>query len=83
MTSSISRLLLTSPPALTAPESEITAWYSDAGNRTSLTLSLSRAVIAAISFLWFVAVIRRRIGDREDEFLATVFFWEVGFCLPP
>ncbi len=71
--SSISRLLLTSPPDLTAPDSEITAWYSDAGNRTSLTLGLSLSVVAAISFLWFVAVIRRRIGDREDKFVATVF----------
>jgi hypothetical protein len=24
--------------------------------------------------LWFVAVIRRRLGDREDRFFATVFF---------
>jgi hypothetical protein len=71
--SSISRLLLTSPPELTAPDAEITAWYSDAGNRTSQTLGLSLAVFAAISFLWFVAVIRRRIGDREDKFFATVF----------
>jgi hypothetical protein len=71
--SSISRLLLTSPPDLTAPDSEITAWYSDAGNRTSLTLGLSLSVVAAISFLWFIAVIRRRIGDREDRFFATVF----------
>jgi hypothetical protein len=71
--SSISRLLLISPPDLTAPDSEITAWYSDAGNRTSLTLGLSLSVVAAISFLWFIAVIRRRIGDREDRFFATVF----------
>jgi hypothetical protein len=25
-------------------------------------------------FLWFVAVIRRRVGDLEDRFFATVFF---------
>ena len=25
-------------------------------------------------FLWFVAVIRDQIGDREDRFFATVFF---------
>jgi hypothetical protein len=69
----ISRVLLTSPPDVTAPEAEITAWYSDAGNRTSLTLGLSLSIVAAISFLWFMAVIRRRIGDREDKFFATVF----------
>jgi hypothetical protein len=29
--------------------------------------------VSAVSFLWFVAVIRRRVGDREDRFFATVF----------
>ena len=31
------------------------------------------SVVSAVSFLWFVAVIRRRVGDREDRFFATVF----------
>ena len=71
--SSASRILLNSPPAMTAPESEIVAWYSDAGNRASLTLGLSLSVFAVVSFVWFVAVIRRRVGEREDKFFATVF----------
>jgi hypothetical protein len=29
---------------------------------------------AVVAFLWFVAVIRRRLGAREDQFFATVFF---------
>jgi hypothetical protein len=29
---------------------------------------------AGIMFLWFVAVIRDQIGEREDRFFATVFF---------
>ncbi len=28
---------------------------------------------AGIAFLWFIGVIRDRIGDREDRFFATVF----------
>jgi len=32
------------------------------------------APFAGIMFLWFVAVIRDQIGDREDRFFATVFF---------
>ena len=28
---------------------------------------------SVIAFLWFIAVIRRRIGEREDRFFATVF----------
>jgi len=69
----VSLLLLNSPPDPAAPDSEITAWYSDPANRASLTFGLSLAVVSAVSFLWFVAVIRRRVGDREDRFFATVF----------
>jgi hypothetical protein len=69
----ISLLLLNSPPDPAAPDSEIIAWYSDPANRALLTLGLSLSVVSAISFLWFVAVIRRRVGDREDRFFATVF----------
>src|SRR5262245_27357050 len=28
---------------------------------------------AAIAFLWFIAVLRRRIGTGEDQFFSTVF----------
>jgi hypothetical protein len=69
----ISLVLLNSPPDPAAPDSEIIAWYSDPANRAMLTLGLSLSVVSAISFLWFVAVIRRRVGDREDRFFATVF----------
>lgn len=69
----IALLLLNSPPDPSAPDSEITAWYSDPANRSSLIVGLSLAVVSAVSFLWFVAVIRRRVGDREDRFFATVF----------
>jgi hypothetical protein len=69
----ISLLLFSSPPDPAAPDSEIIAWYTDPANRALLTLGLSLSVVSAISFLWFVAVIRRRVGDREDKFFATVF----------
>jgi hypothetical protein len=32
------------------------------------------APFAGIMFLWFVAVIRDQVGEREDRFFATVFF---------
>lgn len=69
----IALLLVNSAPDLSAPDQEISAWYSDEANRTSLTVGLSLSVVSAVSFLWFVAVIRRRVGDREDKFFATVF----------
>ena len=61
------------PPDLSGPDSDVAAGYSDAANRASLTTGLSLSIVSAVSFLWFVAVIRRRVGDREDRFFATVF----------
>jgi len=69
----IALVLLNSAPDPSAPDSEIAAWYSVPSNRMSLTVGLLLSVISAVSFLWFVAVIRRRVGDREDRFFATVF----------
>ena len=73
VTSTTSLILLNMPPDLSGPDSEVAAWYSDAANRASLTIGLSLSIVSAVSFLWFVAVIRRRVGDREDRFFATVF----------
>jgi len=41
--------------------------------RELLLIGLSLIPFAAVAFLWFVGVIRDRIGDREDRFFATVF----------
>ena len=60
-------------PSLDATEAELTTWFEDDTNRLLLTGALSLASVSAIAFLWFVAVIRRRLGDREDRFFATVF----------
>lgn len=49
------------------------AWYVDPGNRFTVFLGLNLAAVGVVAFLWFMAVIRRRLGDREDQFLATVF----------
>jgi len=65
--------LLTRQPALTLTEAELTEWFAQTSNRTPLVLALNLAAISSVAFLWFVAVIRRRIGNREDRFFATVF----------
>jgi hypothetical protein len=36
-------------------------------------LALYIVPFAGIAFLWFLAVLRRRIGRREDQFFSTVF----------
>jgi hypothetical protein len=48
-------------------------WLTDSGKRAAVELALGLIPFAGIAFLWFVGVIRDRIGDREDRFLATVF----------
>ena len=37
------------------------------------TIAIYLIPFAGIAFLWFLAVLRRRIGRREDQFFATVF----------
>jgi hypothetical protein len=69
----VSWLLLGTRPSPSASEQEWSLWIGDAGNRRLLALGLSVGSVASVAFLWFVAVIRRRIGDREDRFFATVF----------
>ena len=49
---------------------EIGAWLeSDKG---TLSLALNLVPYAGIAFLWFIGVIRDRMGELEDRFFATV-----------
>ena len=46
-------------------------WLSGRGNTIALALNL--IPFAGIAFLWFIGVLRDRLGQREDRFFATVF----------
>ena len=48
-------------------------WLSDPAKRTAINVALNLVPFAGIAFLWFVGVLRDRIGGREDRFFATVF----------
>jgi hypothetical protein len=48
------------------------AWLTDSGRRAAVTIGLNLIPFAGIAFLWFVGVVRDRIGDREDRFFSTV-----------
>jgi hypothetical protein len=48
-------------------------WLTDPGNRTAVQVALNLIPFAGIAFLWFIGVLRDRIGQREDRFFATVF----------
>ena len=60
-------------PDLAGSDADLAAWYSAANQRTVSLLGLNLAALSSVAFLWFVAVVRRRIGDREDRFFSTVF----------
>lgn len=48
-------------------------WLSDSAHRTAVAVALNLVPFAGIAFLWFIGVIRDRVGDREDKFFGTVF----------
>jgi hypothetical protein len=54
-------------------EAELVTWYETNGLASITIAALYLAPFAGIAFLWFIGVIRDRIGAREDRFFATVF----------
>jgi len=48
------------------------AWLAERAGTVSLALGL--LPFAGIAFLWFIGVVRDRLGPLEDQFFATVFF---------
>jgi hypothetical protein len=55
------------------PGAHPSGWITDESNRRTLSLALDLMPFAGIAFLWFIGVIRSRLGDREDKLFATVF----------
>ena len=47
------------------------SWLFDGWRRVSLALNM--LPFAGIAFLWFIGVVRDRLGQDEDRFFATVF----------
>ena len=47
------------------------AWLATSSGTIAFALNL--VPYAGIAFLWFIGVIRDRLGDAEDRFIATVF----------
>ena len=47
------------------------AWL--AVDTTAVALALNLVPFAGAAFLWFIAVLRDRLGQQEDRFFATVF----------
>jgi hypothetical protein len=49
------------------------AWLANSRDRAAVAIALNLVPFAGIAFLWFIGVLRDRIGEREDRFFATVF----------
>ena len=49
------------------------AWITDAVRRDRVALAMQLTPYAGIAFLWFIGVIRSRLGHREDKLFATAF----------
>jgi hypothetical protein len=49
------------------------AWLNDSRRRAAVAIALNLIPFAGIAFLWFIGVLRDRIGEREDRLFATVF----------
>ncbi len=48
-------------------------WLTDETRRDAVLVALNLVPFAGIAFLWFIGVVRDRIGAGEDRLFATVF----------
>ena len=60
-------------PAVDATDAEIVSFYADDNAGRNAVLWLQVIVVATIAFMWFVGVVRSRVGDREPRLFGTVF----------
>src|SRR5271169_803247 len=59
--------------AIPADPTEPGVWLTDPTLRSWVRFALNLIPFTGIAFLWFMAVLRNRIGRLEDRFFATVF----------
>jgi len=59
--------------AVPADPTEPGLWLADPSFRNWVRIALNLVPFTGIAFLWFMAVLRNRIGLCEDRFFATVF----------
>lgn len=71
---SVSLAGLLNAPGIGASDAEIERYYADPSAGTASLVWVQVLVFATIAFLWFVGVVRGRLGDREPKLFGTVFF---------
>ena len=66
-------VLMRNQPARDSTAAEIRRYYLQENGGTVALVGVYLVPFAGIAFLWFIAVVRNLIGDREDRFFSTVF----------
>ena len=69
MIASMAMVRVTLPDDLASPG----IWLTDSNGRKAVRLAMNLVPFAGIAFLWFIGVLRNRLGALEDQFFATVF----------
>ncbi|HEV8194189.1 MAG TPA: hypothetical protein VGP82_22295 [Ktedonobacterales bacterium] len=59
--------------AVSASSRDVGTWLSDPVHKNAVVFALNLIPFAGIAFLWFIGVVRDRMGEHEDRFFATVF----------
>ena len=54
-------------------QSDTGTWLHDPYKRNAVRLAVQLVPFAGIAFLWFIGVLRNRLGTKEDQFFASVF----------
>jgi hypothetical protein len=66
-------VLLRDQPSAGSTAEEIRDFYLREDRGSVALVGVYLVPFAGIAFLWFIAVVRNLIGEREDRFFATVF----------
>ena len=69
-----SLVLMRSSPLTAADDAELIRLFAEGRDQWLYIGALYLAPFAGVMFLWFIAVVRDQVGEREDRFFATVFF---------
>lgn len=67
-------LTLAELPILNATDEQVADWFAGGQDTVLMIGTLYLMPFAAIFFLWFLAVVRDHVGEREDRFFGTVFY---------
>ena len=63
---------LLAAPEIDASSAAVTRYYREVDGREALVF-LQLIVIATIAFIWFVGVVRSRLGEQESRLIGTAF----------